>query len=123
MRLPRTDPPTGDEQDDRTLSRARRRRSASGSVSVLVLAVVVLTAGLAAGLTRVGDAALRAARADAVADLSALAAAAGGTTAAAEVASAGGGRLVSHVATGVERHVVVVEFDGASSTAAAAPGP
>ncbi|MFN7149150.1 MAG: hypothetical protein ACK4V6_06685 [Microthrixaceae bacterium] len=89
---------------------------------MLVLALVVLTAALAAGVTRVGDAALRAARADALADLSALAAVAGGAPAASAVASAGGGRLVSQVAAASERQVVVVELDGVSGTAAAAPG-
>lgn len=93
-----------------------------GSASMLVLAVVVLAAALAVGVARVGDAALRAARADALADLSALAAVAGGATAASAVATAGGGRLVSRVATASERQVVVVELDGVSGTAAAAPG-
>ena len=93
-----------------------------GSASMLVLAVVVLTVALAAGVSRVGDAALRSARVDALADVSALAAVAGGATAASAVASAGGGRLVDHAAAAGERHVVVVELDGASGTAAAAPG-
>jgi hypothetical protein len=93
-----------------------------GSVSVLVLALLVLTAALAAGVTGVGHAALRAARADALADVSALAAVAGGESAASAVASAGGGQLISRVAAASERQLVVVELDGVSSTAAAAPG-
>ncbi len=89
---------------------------------MLLLAVVVLSAVLAAGVARVGDAALRAARADALADVGALAAVAGGPSAASAVVGAGGGRLVRHVGAPVGHHVVVVELDGASSTAAAAPG-
>jgi hypothetical protein len=94
-----------------------------GSASMLVLAVVVLSTVLGAGVTRVGDAALRAARADALADVGALAAVAGGPSAASDVVTAEGGRLLRHAGGPSGRQVVVVELQGASGTAAAAPGP
>ncbi len=89
---------------------------------MLVLAVVVSSAVLAAGVARVGDAAVRAARVDALADVGALAAVAGGSPAASAVVTAGGGRLVRHDDTTGGRQVVTVELEGASGSAAAVPG-
>jgi hypothetical protein len=63
-------------------------------VTLSTLAAVVLVAGLLAGVSRLADAAHAAARTEAVADLTALAAATGGRAAAARVAASSGAELV-----------------------------
>jgi hypothetical protein len=86
-----------------------------------VVAVLVIVGVTLVGLARIGDATLRRARADALADVSALAAVHGGRSAAERVAAAGEGSLVGY-RDGVEGAVqVTVELAGARAGAAAAP--
>lgn len=88
---------------------------------MLILAVVVVVAGLVSGLGRLGAAAHAAARADAVADVTALAAVAGGRPAALSVAGASGGVLVDLVVERDEHVQVSVRTDGLVRVAAARP--
>lgn len=89
----------------------RSRQGQLGSATLLTLAVVVLAAGILAGLTRLGEAAHAAARTDAIADVTALAAAGGGRPAAELVASASGGVLVDLAVLDDERVRVTVRRD------------
>jgi hypothetical protein len=93
-----------------------------GSVVLVLPALVLVAALLGLGSARLGDAALARARADAVADVVALAAVSGGGTSAREVARRGGAALVEHRRSG-EVHQVVVRVDGVRAEAAAEPGP
>lgn len=98
-----------------------RTCSERGSVSPIVLAVVAVAVVVTGGVERLGDAASGRARADAIADLAALAAVTGGHPAAAAVARADGADLVD-----VDRRggttVVVVRHRGVEAVAAARPG-
>jgi hypothetical protein len=87
---------------------------------LFVPVALAVTAVCLLGTARVGEAALGRARADAVADLSALAAVIGGDVGAARVAEANGGRVVA-VRGGSDTRTVTVEVDGVAAVAAAAP--
>jgi len=91
-------------------------------VATVLLAPVALAvcAVMIVGIVKIGAAASARARADAVADLVALAAVTGGADAAEAVAAANGGRVLD---TGGARDVrtAVVEVGGVRSTASAAP--
>ena len=93
-----------------------------GSVVLVLPALVVVAALLALGTAQLGHAAAARARADAVADVVALAAVSGEVTSAREVARRGGGALVEHRRSAA-RHEVVVQVDGVRAAAAAEPGP
>lgn len=93
-----------------------------GSVVLVLPALVVVAALLGLGTVRLGDAAVERARADAVADVVALAAVSGDVTSAREVARRGGGALVEHRRSG-DLHEVVVQVDGVRAAAAAEPAP
>ncbi|MHB1139767.1 MAG: hypothetical protein ACYC2O_12485 [Microthrixaceae bacterium] len=97
------------------------RRGGRGAVSLTVVLVLVVVAVAATGVVRVGDAALRRARVEAVADLTALAAVEGGPEAASAVATASGAHVVSVVAEPAGRVTIVVERAGVTARAAAAP--
>lgn len=103
-------------------ARLRPGRGQRGSAALLVVvAAACLTVPLAAGTARLGEAAHRRARVDAVADLAALAAVTGGTDAAAGLADDNGGRLVAATTAADGATVVEVELLGVRSRAAAAP--
>jgi hypothetical protein len=89
---------------------------------LLVPAALALAAALLLGVSRLGDAAVRRSRCDAVADLTALAAVTGGDGGAREVAGANGTSVVRIAASGSTR-TVTVSAAGVESTASAAPGP
>ena len=74
----------------------------------------------AVGVLRVGEAAAQRARADAVADLSALAHVTGDLEGATAVARANGAVVTGHRRTGAAR-VVTIDLDGVVATAAARP--
>ena len=104
-----------------TRSATPTERGERGVATVLVVPVALaVTAVCLLGTARVGAAALGRARADGVADLSALAAVIGGPAGAARVAQANGGRVVS-VRGGSDTRTVTVEVDGVVAVAAAAP--
>lgn len=94
-------------------------RTESGSASLPALAVLVVVAAMTAGLARVGEAAVTRARADAVADVTALAAVSGGEPVAARVADSSGAVLVEHRVRR-DGSVVVVVRSGAVEAVAAA---
>ena len=85
---------------------------------VAVLAIVGVTL---LGVARIGDATLRRARADALADVSALAAVQGGRGAAERVAAAGEGTVVEYRDEAEGAVELSVELAGARAAAAAAP--
>lgn len=93
-----------------------------GSVVLVLPALVLVAALLGLGTVRLGDAAVARARADAVADVAALAAVSGDVSSARAVARRGGGALVEHRRSG-QLHEVVVQVDGVRAAAAAEPGP
>ncbi|MFI5044126.1 MAG: hypothetical protein ACHQDC_04985 [Acidimicrobiales bacterium] len=97
------------------------RAGQRGSALLVVPVCVAVVAALALGIGRIGDAAHRRARADAVADLVALAAVTGGDEAGTEVAQANRATMVTVSAAGSVR-TVVVDLDGVRSSASAAPG-
>src|SRR5690606_14303645 len=85
----------------RTTPETRRaRRGDRGSVAPVVVAAVLLACLLAAGVARAGGAAVRTARAGAVADLTALAAVSSGRATAERVAARSGATLVDHASLG-----------------------
>lgn len=86
---------------------------------MLTLAVIALVAGVLTGLVRLGDAAHAAARTDAIADVTALAAVGGGRSAAVAVADASGGALVDLVGAGDDGVRVTVRRDHVVRVAAA----
>lgn len=96
-------------------------RQQSGSATLLTLAVLVVAAGLLAGMARLGDAAREAARADAIADVTALAAVVGGRSAAANVARGSGADLLEMEQLDEERSRVVVRLGSSVRVAAARP--
>ncbi|HLU42457.1 MAG TPA: hypothetical protein VKZ55_08680 [Microthrixaceae bacterium] len=85
----------------------------------VVVAAVLLACLLAAGVARAGGAAVRTARAGAVADLTALAAVSSGRATAERVAARSGATLVDHASLGGAAVEVVVELDGVRAVAAA----
>lgn len=97
-----------------------RPRTERGATTLLVAAGLALAVALAAGVGRVGAAAERRARTDAVADLVALAAVTGGPDGAAAVARANGARLRSTSVVG-DVTVVRVQVRGTIAGAAARP--
>lgn len=96
------------------------RRPERGSVSLIVAAGVALAAVMAIGVARVGDASWRRARADATADMVALAAVTGGDDGSRAVAAANGAEVRSVRRVG-DTVVVDVVAAGVSSSAAARP--
>ena len=86
----------------------------------MVLVAVVVCAVALLGLTRVGDAAVRRARVDAIADLSALAAVVGGRTAAEDVATASGAAVSGFEQLDDLSIEVEVGFEGITGRAGAA---
>jgi hypothetical protein len=86
-------------------------RGQLGSAALLTLVLIVLAAGVLAGLSRLGAAAHAAARTEAIADVTALAAAGGGRPAADQVARSSGAALVDLVVLEDERVVVTVRRD------------
>ena len=102
-------------------TRADRRRGERGTATLLVVpAALAICAGCLAGVSRIGVAATGLARADAVADLSALAAVTGGVDAATDVAAANGARTLGVTTSGAVR-TVRVRVDGIVASASAAP--
>jgi hypothetical protein len=99
----------------------RPPRDVRGAAAPTVVLVVLVAVLAVAGVARVGDASLRRARADAVADVTALAAVRGGRDAAVRVATASGAQLQSFRADADGTVTVRVERAGASAAAAAAP--
>lgn len=83
--------------------------------------VLVIAVAMAWGVARLGDAAVRRARAAAVADLTALASVTGGDPAAELVAATNGAEIRSITGSG-STVVVTVTIDGVSDVAAARPG-
>lgn len=100
-----------------------RPSSEEGAATVLVAALLAVTALLALGLGRLGAAAVERSRADAVADLVALAAVTGGDVAAVRVAHAAGASVVSLDGGPVGRRTATVRLGGSTSVAAAVPDP
>jgi len=100
--------------------RAASTRTERGAASPLLAAGVAVAVVCAVGVLRVGDAAARRARADAAADLSALAHVTGDLDAATAVARANGAVVTGHRRTGAAR-VVTIDLDGVVATAAARP--
>lgn len=88
-------------------------------MTLLLLAVVVLVAGLLAGLERLAAVAHSTAVAEAVADVTALAAAGGGSTSAQLVAAAAGAEALDVVVLDDGTVVVTVERAGMRRRAAA----
>jgi hypothetical protein len=76
------------------VNRVRLRRDERGSAAPLLLALLAVTVVVVAGVARVGGAAVHRARADATADVVALAAATADPAAAEDVARRGGARLI-----------------------------
>lgn len=104
--------------------RPRRRpttRTERGAAVLWAVATVALCAALMAGVTRVGVASVGHHRAQAVADVVALAAVQG-PSAADAVAEANAATLVAVEQVGGATVVVTVELHGARAVAAAAPG-
>lgn len=97
-------------------------RAERGSATLLVAGVLVASSAVLAGLGRLGESAVARARADAVADLVALAGVTGGRPGAVEVGRANGAEVVQFDIHG-EVTVVAVRRQGVESVAAAAPGP
>jgi uncharacterized membrane protein len=102
--------------------RPARRRDATGSASLLTLGVVALTAALLTGTARLGSAALEHQRAQAVADLAALAGAAAGPAGADRVTARNGASVVATAAGADGSFGVTVRVGAAVASAAAAPG-
>ena len=98
-----------------------RPSSEEGATTVLVAALLGVTALLAVGLGRLGGAAVTQARADAVADLTALAAVTGDAGGARRVAAAAGAAVLRIDAGPSGRRTVTVQLGPASAVAAAAP--
>ncbi len=98
----------------------RPTRTERGSASLVLLAGLAVAVVLATGVARVGDAAARRARADATADVVALAAVTGGDDAAAAIAAANGAEVRRLRRLG-DTVVVDVTASGATSVAAARP--
>lgn len=86
---------------------------------MLVAALVVLVVVLTIGIARLGDAVLRRARAQAVADVVALAAATRGTDAASEVAARNRAVVVAVAGGSGAPVAVTVRLGGATARAAA----
>lgn len=103
-------------------TRRRPARTERGAAVLLVAAVMVVAVALALGTARVGDAMLRRHRAQAVADVAALAAAVADSTAAHRVARANGAVVVDTASAGDGTVRVTIELDAARAVAAAAPG-
>ncbi len=97
----------------------QQHRGQSGSVTLLTFGLIVLVAGVLTGLARLGDAAHAAARTEAIADVTALAAVGGGRPAAEQVAGSSGGVLVDLVVFDAEGVQVTVRRDELSRVAAA----
>jgi hypothetical protein len=97
-----------------------RVRAERGSALLLGPAAVALCAVVLAGTVRIGVVTTRRARADAVADLTALAAVTGGQPSADAVARANGARVVAVRVDG-SIATVLVDADGARARASAAP--
>ena len=98
-----------------------RPSSEEGAATVLVAALLGVTALLAVGLGRLGGAAVGQARADAVADLTALAAVTGDAAGASRVAESAGA-VVERVEAGpAGRRTVTVRLGPSTAVAAAAP--
>ena len=98
----------------------RPARTERGAATPLLAAGVATVVVCAVGVLRVGEAAAQRARADAVADLSALAHVTGGLEGATAVAHANGAVVTGHRRTGTAR-VVTIGLDGVLATAAARP--
>lgn len=99
-----------------------RARPEEGAATVLVAALLGVTALLTAGVGRLGGAAVERSRADAVADLVALAAVSGQGHDAYRVAERTGAHVVRLTVEPTGRAVVVVRVGSATAVAAAAPG-
>lgn len=97
-------------------------RSERGIATLLLPCVFVVALALVIGTTRVGAASTARARAEAVADMVALAAVNGGSTVAATVAGANGAELVTHDRVG-HTESVSVRHGGVLARSAAEPSP
>jgi hypothetical protein len=105
----------------RTRAATPTERDERGVATVLAVPVATaVTAVCLLGAAHLGGAALDRARADAVADLSALAAVTGGDVDAVRVATANGGRVIG-VRHGSGVRTVTVVVSGVAAVAAAAP--
>lgn len=100
-----------------------RPSSEEGAAGVLVAALLGVTALLVLGLGRLGGAAVERARADAVADLVALAAVTGDVDGASSVAAADGATVIRLDAETTGRRSVTVQVASVTAVAAAAPAP
>jgi hypothetical protein len=100
---------------------ARAARGERGSALLTGVVVLAVVAVCLLGLARVGTAAVQRARADAVADLTALAAVSAGATGAARVATASGAELVEHHPQPDGSVRVAIQLGAARASAAAAP--
>jgi hypothetical protein len=98
-----------------------RPSSEEGAVTVLVAALLAVTALLALGLGRLGAAAVDRARADAVADLVALAAVTADEEGARRVAAASAATVVHLEGQPAGRRTVTVRIGRTTAVAAAAP--
>ena len=98
-----------------------RPSSEEGAATVLVAGLLGVVALLVLGLGRVGQAAVQSARADAVADLVALAAVTGDAPTVRRVAAGGGGRVVQMREQSAGRWTVLVQVGPATAVADAAP--
>ena len=98
-----------------------RPSSEEGTTTLLVAALLGVTALLAVGLGRLGGAAVTQARADAVADLAALAAVTGDDAGARRVAVAAGAAVVQVDVGPAGRRTVTVRLGASTAVAAASP--
>ena len=94
-----------------------------GAAGVLVAALLGVTALLVLGLGRLDGAAVERARADAVADLVALAAVTGGADGAQRVATADDATVVHLDGSASGRRTVTVQTGSVTAVASAAPSP
>ncbi len=124
--MPRAGPPQPTTARTRpgpdTRGRRGWRRDANGSAALLTLGVVALTAALLTGTARLGSAALEHQRAQAAADLAALAGAAAGPGDAARVARRNGAAVVATADGDDGSFGITVRLGAAIASAAAAPG-
>ena len=98
----------------------QRTPTERGSVTLIVVAGLATAITLALGVVRLGDVAAGQARADAVADLTALAAVTGGDAGAQQVARSNGASITAQRRVG-STEVVTVSLAGRSAMAAARP--